>query len=60
MIVHAATTAMHCENSEVLPKASVAVAVMTFWPAGPEPVVKLKLALQPAAGVVTVVEPRKV
>ena len=61
VIVHAAATGVHCENSEVLPDGSVAVAVTTFWPAGGAPVVKLKLALQSGLpAVVTVVEPRNV
>jgi hypothetical protein len=34
VIVQSAGTVMHCENSEVLPEGSVAVAVTTFWPAG--------------------------
>ena len=61
VIVHVAATVMHCENSEVLPEGSVAVAVTTFWPAGAAPVMTLKLALQSGLpAVVTVVEPRKV
>lgn len=60
VMVHAAGAVMHCENSEVLPEGSVAVAVTTFWPAGTVKV-RLKLALQSGlAAVVTVVEPRKV
>ena len=62
VIVHAATAVLHCENFEVLPEGSVAVAVMTFWPAGTATgKATLKLALQSGlAAVVTVIEPRKV
>lgn len=60
-MVHSTGAVMHCENSEVLPEGSVAVAVTTFCPEGAEPKVTLKLALQSGlAAVVTAVEPRKV
>ena len=58
-----AVTGKHCENSDVFPKSSVAVAVITFPPVNATgkmaAFVPAKLALQ-ALSVVTVLEPRKV
>src|SRR6266705_522284 len=58
-----AVTGKHCENSDVFPNPSVAVAVITFPPVNATvkvaAFVPAKLALQ-ALSVVTILDPRKV